>query len=73
MALVAVGGAHESLNGGDAAPGFFQMPEADAQMLSFSVYDLLKRIRTLREALYPAESAKAPILTLIRSRPDLSA
>ena len=72
MVLVAVN-AHESLMGSDTAPGFFQMPAEDSELLSFSVYDLLKRVRALRAELHQPESAKAPVLTLIRSRPDLSA
>jgi hypothetical protein len=50
MALVAVG-AHESFMGSDTAPGSFQMPKEDSDLLSFSVYDILKRIRELRAAL----------------------
>jgi len=71
MVLVAVN-AHESLSGSDSI-GFFQMPAEDAELLSFSVYDLLKRVRALRAELHQPESAKAPVLTLVRSRPDLSA
>ena len=71
MVLVAIG-AQESLMGGDAAPGLFQMPAQDAEMLGFSVFDILKRVRALRESLYQPEPAKAPVLTLIRSQPDLS-
>jgi hypothetical protein len=58
--------------GSDTAPGFFQMPAEDSGLLSFSVYDLLKRVRALRAELQPPESAKAPVLTLIRRTPDLS-
>jgi hypothetical protein len=65
MVLIAVG-AHESMMGSDTAPGFFQMPEEDAELLSFSVYDLLKRVRALRAELRAPESAKAPVLTLVR-------
>jgi hypothetical protein len=46
MALVAVK-VHESLTGSDTAPGFFQMPAEDSELLSFSIYDLLKRVRAL--------------------------
>ena len=42
-------------------------------MLSFSVFDLQKRVGALRAEPFPRESAKAPVVTLIRSRPDLSA
>jgi hypothetical protein len=78
MVLVAVN-AHESLTGSDTAPGFFQLPAEDSELLSFSVYDLLKRVRALRAEMHPPhraampEGAKAPVLTLIRSQPDLSA
>jgi hypothetical protein len=65
MALVAVN-AHESLVGSDTAPGFFQMPAEEPELLSFSVYDLLKRVRALRAELQPPEAAKARVLTLIR-------
>jgi len=65
MALVAVN-AHESLMGSDTTPGFFQMPEEDSELLSFSVYDLLKRVRALRAEMRSPESAKAPVLTLVR-------
>jgi hypothetical protein len=51
MVLVAVG-AQENLFRSDTAPEFFQMPDADANMLSFSVFDVLKRIEVLRAALY---------------------
>jgi hypothetical protein len=51
----------------------FQMPERDAEMLSFCVFDLLKRVEALKASLYPTECAKAPKLTLVRSPPDLSA
>jgi hypothetical protein len=44
-------GAHESFLGSATAPGFFQMPKEDSDLLSFSVYDILKRIRELRAAL----------------------
>jgi hypothetical protein len=64
MVLVAVG-AHESLSS-DTTPGFFQMPEEDSELLSFSVYDILKRVRALRAELQPPEAAKASVLTLIR-------
>jgi hypothetical protein len=43
MVLVAVG-AQEGLMGSDTAPGFFQMPAQDSELLSFSVFDLLKRV-----------------------------
>jgi hypothetical protein len=72
MVLVAIG-AQESLMGSDTAPGIFQMPAWDSELLSFSVFDLLKRVRALRADLYPPESAKAPVLTLVRPRPDLIA
>jgi hypothetical protein len=73
MVLVAIG-AHESLMGMEADPGIFQMPARDAEMLSFSVFDLQKRVEALRASLYPAaQLAKAPVLTLVRSVPDLSA
>jgi hypothetical protein len=72
MVLVAVG-AQESLFASDTAPGFFQMPKPDCEMLSFSVFDILKRVRSLRSELYPRESAKVPVLTLVRPQPDLSA
>jgi hypothetical protein len=72
MTLVAIN-AHESLVGSDTAPGFFQMPAQDSELLSFSVFDILKRVRALRAELHPRESAKAPVLTLIHSRPNLSA
>jgi hypothetical protein len=67
MVLVAVG-AHESLMASDSAPGFFQIPEEESELLSFSVYDLLKRVRALKAELRQPESAKVPVLTLIRSR-----
>ena len=72
MVLVAIG-AQESLMGSDTSPGFFQMPAQDSELLCFSVFDLLKRVRALRAEMHPPEAAKAPVLTLIRSRPDLSA
>lgn len=72
MFLVAIG-AQESLFASDTAPGFFQMPAQDSEMLSFSAFDILKRVRSLRSELYPRESAKVPVLTLVRPRPDLSA
>jgi hypothetical protein len=72
MVLVSLG-AQESIFGSDARPGFFEMPEADAEMLAFAILDLQKRVKALRADLYPRESAKAPVLTLIPSRPDLSA
>jgi hypothetical protein len=62
MVLVAVN-AHESLMGSDSAPGFFQMPAEDSELLSFSVYDLLKRVRALRAELQHPETAKAPVLS----------
>lgn len=71
MALVAVN-AHESLTGSDTAPGFFQMPAEDSELLSFSVYDLLRRIRSLRAEMRSPEPAKAPVLTLVRSQSNLS-
>jgi hypothetical protein len=72
MVLVAVN-AHESLMASDSDPGFFQIPEGESELLSFSVYDLLKRVRALKADLRQPESAKAPVLTLIRPRPNLSA
>jgi hypothetical protein len=60
MALVAVK-VHESLTGSDTAPRFFQMPAEDSELLSFSIYDLLKRVRALRAELEPPESATAPV------------
>jgi hypothetical protein len=51
----------------------WQMPEEDSELLSFSVYDILKRVRALRAEMRSPESAKAPVLTLVRSRSDLSA
>jgi hypothetical protein len=53
MVLVALN-AHLSLEGSDTAPGFFQMPAEDSELLSFSVHDLLKRVRALRAELFPA-------------------
>jgi hypothetical protein len=66
MVLVAVND-HESLLGSDTAPGFFQMPAEDSNLLSFSVYDLLKGVRALRAELRSPESANPPVLTLIRT------
>jgi hypothetical protein len=66
MVLVAVN-AHESLLGSDTAPGFFQMPAEDSNLLSFSVYDLLKRVRALRAELRSPESTNPPVLALIRT------
>jgi hypothetical protein len=62
MCLVAVR-AHESLVASDTAPGFFQMPSEDAELLSFGVYDLVKRIKALRTALYPLPST---VLSIVR-------
>jgi hypothetical protein len=53
MVLVAVG-AHESMRCSDSAPGFFQIPEEESELLSFSVYDLLKRVKALRADLKAA-------------------
>jgi hypothetical protein len=50
----------------------FEMPARDAQLLDFSILDIAKRVEALRTDLYPRESAKALVLTLIPSRPDLS-
>jgi hypothetical protein len=61
----------------DCLSGEFRLRELDqdigAEMLSFSAFDILKRVRSLRSELYPRESAKVPVLTLVRQRPDLSA
>ena len=65
MVLVAVN-AHDTLMASDSAPGFFQIPEKESELLSFSVYDLLKRVKALRAELKAPESAKAPVLTLNR-------
>jgi hypothetical protein len=51
MVLVALG-AHESLVSSDTAPGFSQMPAADSEMLSFSLFDLQKRVEALRAAIW---------------------
>jgi hypothetical protein len=72
MVLVAVS-AQESLFASDTDSEIFQMPKPDCEMLSFSVFDILKRVRSLRSELYPWESAKVPVLTLVRPLPDLSA
>jgi hypothetical protein len=50
MVLVAVG-AQENLYRSEAAPEFFQMPAADCEMLSFAVFDVLKRVEALRAAM----------------------
>lgn len=64
MCLVAIG-AHESLMASDTVPGVFQMSSDDAEMLSFSVYDLLKRIKALRADLFPPRS-DCTVLTIVR-------
>jgi hypothetical protein len=44
-------GAQENLYRSDTAPEFFQMPAADSEMLSFSIFDVLKRVEGLRTAM----------------------
>jgi hypothetical protein len=62
--------AQDSFLGGDTARhGFFQIPAEDAELLSFSVHDLLKRVRALRADIYPPERAEARVLTLVRGTP----
>jgi hypothetical protein len=50
MVLVAVG-SQENLYRSDTAPEFFQMPEASANALAFSVFDVLKKVEALRAAM----------------------
>lgn len=64
MVLVAIN-ADEGCVGSDTASGFFQLPAQDAELLCFSLFDIQKRVRALREELNPPERAKAPVLTLI--------
>lgn len=47
MTFVAIG-AQESLMGSDADRTVFQMPERDANTLSFAIFDLQKRVELLR-------------------------
>jgi len=50
MTLVAIG-AQESLMGSDTDPGVFQMPAMEANLLCFSVFDILSRVEALEAAL----------------------
>jgi hypothetical protein len=50
MALVAIG-AQESLMGSETRPGVFEMPAMEANLLSFSVFDLLDRVEALEAAI----------------------
>ena len=52
MVSVALGAA-ETLQATDTAPRFFQMPDEAGELLSFSVFDIDKRVKALKAALYP--------------------
>ncbi|MCP1747204.1 hypothetical protein ABIF65_009127 [Bradyrhizobium japonicum] len=63
MVLVAIG-AHESLLGGDPDPEVFSMPRRDAEMLSFSIFDVLKRVEDLKEKLTEPARPQAKIVLI---------
>jgi hypothetical protein len=50
MAHVAIG-AQESLMGSETDPGIFEMPAVEANLLSFSVFDILSRVEALEAAM----------------------
>ncbi|MET4794686.1 hypothetical protein ABIF64_006864 [Bradyrhizobium japonicum] len=62
MVLVAIG-AHESLLG-DPDPEVFSMPRRDAEMLSFSIFDVLKRVEDLKEKLTEPARPQAKIVLI---------
>ena len=64
MCLVAYG-ATDSLVRSDTDPGFFELPAADAEMLCFSISDLLKRVETLKGVLFPSP-IKSTVLAIVR-------
>lgn len=61
-------GAKESLRATGTTPRVFQMPDEAGELLCFSIYDIDKRVKDLKAGLFPQESAKAPVLTLVPPR-----
>ena len=62
MVSVALG-AVETLQATDTAPRVFQMPDEAGELLSFSVFDIDKRVKALKAALCPPRCA---VLTMAR-------
>jgi hypothetical protein len=51
-------GAVETMQGTDTTPRVFQMPDEAGDMASFSAFDLDKRVKALRAALWEDDGAK---------------
>ena len=62
MVMVAIG-ATDDLIGSDVEPGFFRLPGADAEMLSFAV-NLLEIVNELKERLTEPEKPTAKIFPI---------
>jgi hypothetical protein len=55
----------ETLDRSDEDAGFFQMPARDAELLSFSLFDIQKRVQAARTMLDPPRRQNA-VLTIVR-------
>jgi hypothetical protein len=66
-------GAVETLQAADTIPRVFQMPDEAGELLSFSAFDVDKRVKALIAALWDEgdkpESIKPPMLSIVRDRP----
>ena len=71
MVSVALG-AVETLQATDTTPRDFQMSDEAGEMLSFSAFDIDKRVKALKAALWEDDGAKPefikPVLSIVRDR-----
>jgi hypothetical protein len=57
--------AAESLMGSDATPDVYEMPRDAGELLSFSAFDIDKRVNALRDAVCPMRT-RSNVLALVR-------
>ena len=67
MVSVALGAA-ETLSATDTVPPIFQMPDEPGELLSFSLFDIDTRVKTLKAALWQGDKSEPvrPVLTIVR-------